>query len=326
MRTRSPHTTSVRHTTLRLVAAVTAIGTAVAAASLTSFSPPAEASSELAPSYGWPVEPFHRQHAIRGSFGDPRILGRSHSFHFGVDVWAPNGTRVYPTVSGRATIHPSHPETVSVETADGRRFGYWHVEPKIRSGQWVTAYQTVIGTVLAPWEHVHLAEQVDGVYVNPLRPGGMGPFDDRTVPTLQSFTVESQGKVQRGRVARGSVDLVVESYDRTPIPIAGPWNGKPLTPALLRWRMVAGDRTVIGWRTAVDFRRTYPSNEVWNQTYARWTKQNKKIWDARYRFYLAHDLETRRLGDGRYRVEVEASDIRGNTGAEAFTLTVANDL
>ena len=26
-----------------------------------------------APSHGWPVKPFHRSHAVRGSFGDPRV-------------------------------------------------------------------------------------------------------------------------------------------------------------------------------------------------------------------------------------------------------------
>ena len=47
--------------------------------------------------YGWPVKPFHRQHAVRGHFGDPRIGGRisadpmtrPRAFHFGVDVAAP---------------------------------------------------------------------------------------------------------------------------------------------------------------------------------------------------------------------------------------------
>jgi hypothetical protein len=151
----------------------------------------------------------------------------------------------------------------------------------------------------------------------------MGPFEDTTTPAVRSFRVEAGGKVQPRRRAHGHVDLVVEAYDRTPLPITGPWHDKPLTPALLRWRLV-GNGTATPWRTAVDFRRTYPSNRHWNAMYARWTRQNKKIWDARYRFYLAHDLDTRALEDGRYRVEVEATDIRGNTGAGTFTVTVAN--
>src|SRR5215831_11445743 len=59
--------------------------------------------------YGWPIEPFHRQHAIRGYFGDPRTLARegplgvdnelspgSFTFHNGVDIVAGTGTPVYP--------------------------------------------------------------------------------------------------------------------------------------------------------------------------------------------------------------------------------------
>ena len=39
--------------------------------------------------HGWPVEPFDRQHPVRGLFGDPRIGdGGGKSFHFGVDVSA----------------------------------------------------------------------------------------------------------------------------------------------------------------------------------------------------------------------------------------------
>jgi hypothetical protein len=52
-------------------------------------------------SYGWPIKPFHRQHPIRGYFGDPRTLAwegqpgldseltpGSFSFHNGVDIVA----------------------------------------------------------------------------------------------------------------------------------------------------------------------------------------------------------------------------------------------
>jgi hypothetical protein len=324
MKTKTPHINRVVRTTFRLVAVAAAIG-AVVAASMAA--PPAGAHTELAPAYGWPVKPFHTQHPVRGSFGDPRILGKSHSFHFGVDVSCPNGTPVYATVSGRAYVGAKHRETVTVRADDGVRvFGFWHIEPTIRNGQRVIAYRTVIGTVLAPWEHVHFAEQRSSVYVNPLRPGAMGPYSDTTIPTLRSFSVESIGKVQRATSAHGRIDLVVEAYDQTPISIGGPWHGKPLTPALLEWRLLDGHKPVSGWRTALDFRLTYPSNDLWTSTYARWTRQNKKVWNARYRFYLVHGLDTRTLDDGGYRVEVRATDIRGNTGTGQFTLTVVNSL
>jgi hypothetical protein len=154
----------------------------------------------------------------------------------------------------------------------------------------------------------------------------MGPYSDTTTPTLKSFSVESGGKVQRTSNTHGRVDFVVEAYDRTPISIAGPWHGKPLTPALLEWRLLNGRKAVGDWHIALDFRLTYPSNDLWTSTYARWTRQNKKVWDARYRIYLVHGLDTRTLADGGYRVEVKATDIRGNTGTGEFTLTIVNSL
>ena len=53
------------------------------------------------------------------------------------------------------------------------------------------------------------------------------------------------------RATRGTVELVVEAYDKTPIAVPGRWGGKPVTPALLRWRVTTGGgRVVQGWRTA----------------------------------------------------------------------------
>ena len=299
-----------------------------AAAVLSGFGAPASVAgtrAALQPTYGWPIKPFHRQHPVRGAFGDPRIGGSSRSFHFGVDVSCPDGTPVYATITGRAYISARHPETVSVIADHGDvEFGYWHIVPTVRSGQRVTAYRTMIGRVARSWEHVHFAEHRNGVYVNPLRPGAMGPYADTTVPTVRTVTVRSLASVSRKPAAHGRVDLVAEAYDVTPIAISGPWHDKPLTPALIQWRLVRGGRAVTGWHTAVDFRLTYPSNDLWRRTYTSWTRQNKKIWDARYGFYLAHGFDTRTLADGTYSVQVEATDIRGNTGFGSFPLAVAN--
>ena len=313
-----------RATVVRAIATVTAVAAALVCIA---FVAPAHAAATVTarPGYGWPVKPFHRQHPIRGAFGDPRIGGRSHSFHFGVDVSCPDGTPVYATITGRAFISPRHRETVSVIADHGDvEFGYWHIEPSVRSGEHVTAYHTVIGRVLRPWGHVHFAEHRNGVYVNPLRPGAMGPYTDTTVPSVRALTVRSLATGSRGPTAHGRVDIVAEAYDATPIPIAGPWRDKPLTPVLLEWRLLDGARVVTGWRTAVDYRLTYPPNELWSRTYTSWTRQNKKICDARYGFYLAHGFDTRTVRDGRYLVQVKATDIRGNSTTRSFPLTVAN--
>ena len=124
---------------------------------------------------------------------------------------------------------------------------------------------------------------------------------------------------------RGVVDLVVEAYDTTPDRVPGRWGGKPVTPALLRWRVTRGNgRVVRGWATSIDHRLTKPDESAYSTEYARWTRQNKRNRPGRYRFVLAAGWDTRTLGDGRYVVEVAASDVSGNRTVARFAIRVAN--
>jgi murein DD-endopeptidase MepM/ murein hydrolase activator NlpD len=46
------------------------------------------------------------------------------TFHFGIDFSAPDGTAVYPTVTGTASLHPLHADTVIVSAGDGSAHEY----------------------------------------------------------------------------------------------------------------------------------------------------------------------------------------------------------
>jgi hypothetical protein len=273
--------------------------------------------------YGWPIAPFHRQHAVRGFFGDPRIgnHGRSRQFHFGVDVSAPDGTPVYATLTGRVRIHPLHATTVLIDGPGDREFGYWHVVPTVRTGQRTVAYRTVIGHVEEPYAHVHFAEARSGRYVNPLRPGAMGPFDDHTSPTVTAVVLERGGRQLHSTGVRGPFDLVADVRDETPIAVPRPWHDLPVTPALVQWRLVTSSgRVVRDWRTAVDFRLTIPAASRYSEIWAPGTTQNHVRAPGRYRLYLTREIDLR---PGSYVIEVAVRDTRGNASRARVALTIA---
>jgi Peptidase family M23 len=260
--------------------------------------------------YSWPVKPFRVQHPVRGFFGDPRISnhGRGRQFHFGIDISAPNGTPVYATLSGTAYIHALHSTTIAIVGRNDVEFSYWHVVPLVRSGQYVTAYKTVIGHIEEPYGHVHFSEKRGSRYVNPLRPGALGPFSDETRPSVRSAVVDRSG------------ELVVEAYDETPLAVPRPWHDLPVMPALVRGRIRdAKGHTIQGWATLVDFRFTIPSASVFDEVWADGVMQNHVRAPGRYRLVLA-----RNLPPGRYVVEVAVRDTRGNADRVGFRLDVSD--
>jgi hypothetical protein len=296
----------------------------IAAAAALATAAPAHAS------YGWPIMPFHQQHAVRAYFGDPRIAGHDEadgSFHFGIDISAPNGTPVYATLDGVASIHPLHHDTVIVRGSGGVAHEYWHVIPAIRPGEHVVAYRTIVGHVEAPWLHVHFSEWRNGTYVNPLRPGALEPYRDTIRPRVERIQFERDG-VPAGTPLSGRVDFVVEAIDTQPVAAPLPWGRVPVTPALVEWRLLSGDVLASsGWHVAADFRGYLP-RVPFSSVYARWTRQNhadsKHNAFGRYRFLLARGLDTRLLPNGTYRLVVRVSDTAGNASQSSRTFTITN--
>ncbi len=274
--------------------------------------------------YGWPVKPVDEPHPIRGFFDDPRVAhGReelSRAFHFGVDIAAPDGTPVYAVERGTVNRHAHN---VAVTTAEGRIFGYWHIDPVVRSKELVRTHQ-LLGRVQAGWGHVHLAESIDGEYLNPLRFGGLEPYVDDTPPTIAAIMLLRDGRLVDIAHVTGVVDLEADAYD-TPVPEPrGAWSSSRVTPALLRWRVVAGLAEEGPWHVAADFRFVLLPDALFSLVYAPGTHENRALRPGRYRFYLEQGFDTRSLPDGFYRLEVSAGDMRGNTTTSALPFRIAH--
>jgi len=321
--------------------------TALPAQSSTAAATPETSSKATEASYGWPVKPFDRQHPVRGSFGDPRSVFRGAptlrglmtsrcacSYHQGIDVSAPDGTDVYPVRAGVVRIVT--PDWVEVDSDGGSAFQYWHIHSAVRVGDHVEPRQTVLGQILRGSEHVHLTELLDGKPTNPLAPGHIGPYADSTTPRVNaiSFRLRDSGSDLLPEYLHGSVEIVAAAADTPAVPVPGKWNGLPVTPAKLTYRIESfpSAQIVVPETIALDVSRNLPAtSDMWH-TYARGTHMNMvqmgvhRYWyqPGAYLFKLSTSFDTHHLTDGVYRLTATAWDTAGNHSSTAQIINVHN--
>jgi hypothetical protein len=297
--------------------------------------------------YPWPVKPFHQQHPIRGNFGDPRTVFTdslftngadgpgTFQFHNGIDIAAPDGTVVYPVVSGTARLIDG--EAVSVVTKDGRSFQYFHIVPTVIDGEHVFAERTELGFIAAGHGHVHLTE-IRGFRVwNPLARGGIAPYTDTTDPVVRAVYIRRWNSLEPLNPAAvcGRISIVADAYDTQVRRVPGPFGGFPVSPALVTWSVTGrGDtRRLAAESGSVDFRTMLPSKKDFWKVYARGTDPNGPRYGRRqysrprlFMFLLTtQGLETREVPNGVYKVTVRAQDVKGNVGVLTRSFTVSND-
>jgi hypothetical protein len=257
---------------------------------------------------GWPLQPFHSQHAIRAGINELRPA----NFHVAVDIEANNFQPVYAIQSGYASIR--YPGTGDVNVDVGS-FYYWHINPTVSNGQYVVAYRTVIGQVLYGFGHVALSEGSTSDYLNPLRPGGsLQPYKDSEPPIIGIPRVFADGRVIVG--AFDPQSFVQREHYETPV----------LAPSSLAWRLSdAHGRPITGLEWAMRGSQNYPPGlkpvifapGASNPGFACFFTQVRCIpnWVYWLAGGLTPPLPLGSLGPGRYRLTVYAWDWVGNTSA-----------
>jgi hypothetical protein len=139
---------------------------------------------------GWPLKPFHSEHALRAGLNELRPA----SLHVGVDIQARDGARVYAVQRGYARILQRSGPDARVQVGN---YIYWHINPAVKQGQLVSAFATELGTVMAGYGHIAFSELGSaGQYVNPLRALGrvLTPWVDRIRPVIGSLSLARDGQ------------------------------------------------------------------------------------------------------------------------------------
>jgi hypothetical protein len=179
---------------------------------------------------GWPLRPFHRQHALRDAI-DAR---RDSTFHVGIDIQARKGDRVYAIQPGIVHVIEA---TGAEERVQVGNFIYWHVRHRVHEGQRVVPYRTVLGTIKPGFGHLHLSE-VDFAnrYLDPLRPGGraIGPWRDTAAPVIGRPAFRPGGRVY------------LEAFDRQSFLIRTTYETPVLSVAGLAWRLFDSHGRAVG--------------------------------------------------------------------------------
>ncbi len=257
---------------------------------------------------GWPLKPFHRQHAIRAGINELRPA----NFHVGVDIEANDFEPVYAIASGVASIRYQGTGDVNVDVG---RFYYWHINPSVHDGQRVVAYRTRIGQVLRGFGHLALSEGTTDDYLNPLRPGGsLRPYHDSEPPIIGVPGVFADGRVIVGAFDPQSV--VEKKRYETPV----------LSPSSLAWRLYdAHNHALTALEWAMRGSQNYPpalkpvifAPGASNPGFFCFAHRVRCI--PNWVYWLAGGLTPRLplgfLPPGRYRLTVYAWDWVGNTSA-----------
>lgn len=318
----------------------------------------------------WPTKPFAVAKPIRATFGEPRsvqmdrhglsgmalhehlysmnqvgVPGRR-IIHDGIDIVVKKGTPVYALENGKAKLGGNGKYARWVRVAN---FRYDHITPKVRNGQKVIAFKTVIGRVATPDHHLHLTRYHKGKAVNPLSNGSFIGYSDTARPQLSDFGVYTPegGRLNPGEV-RGKVAFTVMARDfQSGTPLAkmyakklmptGQWNGLSAEGLnkyagtgiyTLSYTVESADGAPIYGPQLVYQPDVRPPAFAGDRLYQVASNRNDFINYFWYRLTVRSPdgdgfINTDRYAPGAYRVRVDAADVKGNRTTEYFPFNIA---
>jgi hypothetical protein len=271
---------------------------------------------------GWPLKPFHSQHALRSGLNESRVT----SFHNGVDIQARDGDPAYAIQPGKAHI-------IQATGPDSRvlvgNFIYWHIKPAVREGQQISPYTEVVGTITAAHKHLHLSEVNGGPehYLNPLRPGGraLEPYVDTAPPVLDRPRIDSEGRVLLRAFDPQSFRETTDYKTPVIAPAAlgyrvSDTSGHPQGP--VHWALRGSQN--LAWTQEVNDAVFAPSRQARGDCFNR-ALICKPDYDYVLAGGLAPPLTDIGLTPGRYRLTAYAWDWTGNATARDIFFDVGTD-
>jgi len=312
---------------------------------LTRSAPPIAAGHAPPIRHRWPVRAFDGPHPVRATFGEPRglvgvkgaagltgaalvefletlnplaVVGRR-IIHHGIDIKAPDGTKVFAVTDGVASVGggTGYGRWVQVGV-----FRYIHLDNTVDPGTHVRAFHTVIGTVYKGQGHVHFTRWYQGNPVNPLRFGGPVGYADTAKPVIENMiALGANGQRVALDEISGPVALLVRAVD---VQSQGGLEG-----GLYRLSYAITDadgRVAVGPYNVLQM-DMIPSIAYGNIMYTVQSTRHTLQPSWLYRLTLKSPsgdglLRTGRLRPGRYTVEVVTGDLKNNIERRYFPITV----
>ncbi|MDD5687257.1 MAG: PQQ-binding-like beta-propeller repeat protein [Elusimicrobia bacterium] len=304
-------------------------------------------------SYSYPVSsinpnatsPINTQQSIWGTFGEVRKKGnilRDH-FHTGVDIAGQEGSRVYTVIDSTVGIIKER-GSINERIWIGR-FEYVHInisdeiveiskrsnaeERFINSG-------TFIGTTNNQ-NHVHLIESYNGVFINPLRQGGLSPFVDTASPTIKTIQVVSDydplndkipdefDKEDSTYIVKGKIDIIADCVDGITL---GTSNAGIYEIGYEIFKATDLQNPLISEMTNIRFNRLPPNNKT-KIVYAEGTDIQSSPHTNKYIVTNSTAgnsyFDTGELEPGKYRIYVIARDSNGNECKKSVDIDVVEE-